>query len=329
LKPTRVLQILDKLFQTRWPVFLWGPPGVGKSSVVRLAAEQRELPLLDVRASLLDPTDLRGIPAVVDGRAVWCPPSFLPTPDQPAGILFFDELNAAPPLVQASLYQLTLDRRVGEYCLPDGWRIIAAGNRAEDLSVTFRMPAALANRFIHLDFEADFEDWRAWAGPAGIHPLVVGFLGTRRELLIDMRNAERGFPTPRAWEMVSDALKALGKPQDASDVILGVVGEGASAEFLGYCSRAISEEAIKEILADAANAELPQALGDLYALLAYITSNVRDKAVMDAATLLIPRLSPELAVLLIRDLLSVDATLIHRNKAVREFTRLHKDLLYG
>src|SRR5262249_56540885 len=96
LKPTRVLEVLDRLFETRWPVFLWGPPGVGKSSVVRLAAERRGVPLLDVRASLLDPTDLRGIPAVVDGRAVWCPPSFLPSGDTPPAILFFAELTAAP-----------------------------------------------------------------------------------------------------------------------------------------------------------------------------------------------------------------------------------------
>ena len=152
--------------------------------MIRQVADEAKLPLIDVRASLLDPTDLRGIPTVENGRAVWCPPSFLPTADDgPGGILFFDELSAAPPLVQASLYQLVLDRRVGEYELPDGWRIVAAGNRQEDKSVVFRMPAALANRFVHLDFEVDYDDWRDWAVARGIHPLVIGFLGLRRELL--------------------------------------------------------------------------------------------------------------------------------------------------
>jgi hypothetical protein len=242
------------------------------------------------------------------------------------GILFFDELNAAPPLVQASLYQLTLDRRVGEYVLPDGWRILAAGNRAEDRSVTFRMPAALANRFIHLDFEADFEDWRTWATSAGLHPLVIGFVATRRELLLDMRNAERGFPTPRAWQMVSDALLALGRPGDAADVILGIVGEGASAEFLGYCENAISEETIQRILADPADAELPEKLGDLYALLAYVAGNARAPGVVEAAGVLLGRLSPELAVFLVRDLLRADP-LFSRHRAYREFVRQHADLL--
>src|SRR5205823_4197173 len=159
--------------------------------------------------------------------AIWCPPSFLPQPGQKPGLLFFDELNAAPPLVQASLYQLILDRRIGEYVLPPGWRIIAAGNRAEDASVTFRMPAALANRFVHIEYEIDFEDWRTWAVGAGIHPLVIGFISTRRELLFNMKTPERGFPTPRSWEILSDTLKAFGTARDAQDIFLGIVGEGA------------------------------------------------------------------------------------------------------
>ena len=147
MKPSRVSETIDQLFATRWAIFLWGPPGAGKSSIVREAAGKRQIPLVDIRAALLDPTDIRGIPAVVGGTAIWCPPSFLPTADSKPGILFLDELSAAPPLVQASLYQLVLDRRVGEYQLPEGWRIIAAGNRAADRSVSYRMPAALANRF--------------------------------------------------------------------------------------------------------------------------------------------------------------------------------------
>src|SRR5262249_45424107 len=209
---------------------------------------------------------------------------------------------------------------------PDNWRIIAAGNRAEDRSVTFRMPAALANRFIHLDFEADFEDWRAWAGRSGIHPLVVGFLGTRRELLLDMRQSERGFPTPRSWEMASDALQALGHARDAADVILGIVGEGAAAEFLGYCEQAISEQAILDILANPLTAVLPDALGDLYALLAYVTANARQPDIAHAATVLIDRLSPELAVLLIRDLLRVDPLFV-RQRAYKDFVARHAGLL--
>jgi len=144
--------------------------------------------------------------------------------------------------------------------------------------------------------------------------------------LLDTQNTERGFPTPRAWEMVSDALVALGHPGACADVILGIVGEGASAEFLGYCERAISEEALRAILADPVNARLPEKLGDLYALLAYVTANARDKEVAQAAGVLIGRLSPELAVLLIRDLLRIDP-LFTRQRAYKDFVARHKDLL--
>ena len=145
MKASRLTTVLENLLDQPWAAFIWGAPGIGKSSIVRQIAERRRMPLIDIRASLLDPTDLRGIPMIQDGTAVWCPPSFLPKKSDKPGILFLDEINAAPPLVQAALYQLILDRRVGEYELPEGWRIIAAGNRREDKAVTFRLSSALAN----------------------------------------------------------------------------------------------------------------------------------------------------------------------------------------
>jgi hypothetical protein len=145
-------------------------------------------------------------------------------------------------------------------------------------------------------------------------------------MLLKLENTERGFPTPRAWEMVSDALAALGRPSLAADVILGIVGEGAAAEFLGYCAHAISEEDIRAILADPQHAPLPQKLGDQYALLAYIAASARDRTVMEAAGALLPRLSPELAVLLIRDLLRAEP-MFSRSRAYRDFVARHAELL--
>jgi hypothetical protein len=326
MRPSRVKDVLNKLLDIRWSVFIWGPPGAGKSSLVRNIADERQAPLIDVRAPLLDPTDLRGIPTVVDGRAVWCPPSFLPTEEDKPGILFFDELNAAPPLVQASLYQLTLDRRVGEYKLPDGWQIVAAGNRSEDASVTFRMPAALSNRFVHIDFEIDFDDWRTWAVSAGVHLLVIGFLSVRRELLFDMENPERGFPTPRSWEIASDAIKAMGGAEGCADIFLGIVGEGATVEFMAYCDLAISEESIKKIIEDPDGAELPENLSNRYALISYLASNASDKDVVGAAGVIVNRLDPELGVLLIRDILQKNARFV-QNAGYQRFVAQHKDLI--
>ena len=161
MKPSRVAEVLTRLLGGRWPVFVWGPPGAGKSSIVQHVAQAERMRVIDIRAPLLDPTDLRGIPTVSDGSARWCPPSFLPSEPEP-GILFFDELNAAPAMVQASLYQLTLDRRVGEYVLPEGWRIVAAGNRAEDRAVVFRMPSTLARSPGRVD--ASRTAWRTFSG---------------------------------------------------------------------------------------------------------------------------------------------------------------------
>ena len=312
--------------ETRWPVFIWGPPGIGKSSVVTSIAALSKDKLIDIRASLLDPTDIRGIPYIENGKAIWSPPSFLPNDPNSEGILFFDELNAAPPLVQASLYQLTLDRKVGEYSLPDGWRIIAAGNRAEDASIVFRMPAALTNRFIHLDFEVDVDDWIAWAVDHQIHPLVIGFIRTRRELLFDMKNIERAFPTPRSWEILSDALESLGSPKDASDVLIGIVGEGAAMEFLGFCDDTISEELIKEIIKDPANAKLPIELGSTYALISYLSSRSKEAKVMKAAAKLLSRLNPEMAVLLVRDIIRVNPKIVSESGYLK-FVKQHSDLL--
>jgi hypothetical protein len=312
--------------ETRWPVFIWGPPGVGKSSIVSSIAKKNKVSLIDVRASLLDPTDIRGIPYIDDGKAIWSPPSFLPYDPKSKGILFFDELNAAPPLVQASLYQLTLDRKVGEYTLPDGWRIFAAGNRAEDASIVFRMPAALTNRFIHLDFEVDVDDWIAWAVDHQIHPLVIGFIRTRRELLFDMRNIERAFPTPRSWEILSDTLGSLGLPKDAADVLIGIVGEGAALEFLGFCDNAISEELIKEIIKDPTKAELPTELGNIYALISYLSSRSKEAKVMKAAAKLLIRLNPEMAVLLVRDIIRVNPKIVSEAGYLK-FVEQHSDLL--
>ncbi len=308
-------------------MFLWGPPGAGKSSVVRQIAEAEQLPVIDIRASLLDPTDLRGIPAVVDGRAVWAPPSFLPRDGAAAGgILFFDELSAAPPLVQASLYQLVLDRRVGEYQLPDGWRIIAAGNRQEDRSVVFRMPAALANRFIHLDFEVDYDDWRAWAITRGIEPLVISFLGLRRELLSQKPDGARAFATPRSWEITSDAIRALGLDGTIQDVLVGIVGEGPAIEFIAFTNSTLREEQVRAILADPAHAAIPDELGPLYALVSYISARGKERDVLRASGVLLGRIPVEFGVLLARDLLRLSPGFA-ANPGYLAFVRQHKGLL--
>jgi MoxR-like ATPase len=167
--PAQALQRVKTAFRTKRPIFLWGPPGIGKSDIVAQISDQLEGAMIDIRMSLMEPTDLRGIPFYNKdtGLMEWAPPVDLPTEEfasqYPIVVLFLDEMNAAPPSVQAAGYQLILNRRVGTYKLPDNVVIIAAGNRESDKGTTYRMPTPLANRFIHLEMKVDFDSWFDWA----------------------------------------------------------------------------------------------------------------------------------------------------------------------
>ena len=209
---------------------IWGPPGVGKSSVVSQIAAAHGLGFVDVRLSQLAPTDLRGLPVPeADGKGSglsrWYPPEFLPREGR--GILFLDEVNMAPPTMQGMAQQLILDRKVGSYELPDGWFVWAAGNRKEDRASVFDMPAPLANRFLHLTVRSDFDSWRSYALGRGLHEHIIAFLTFRPELLHRLDPAQPAWPSPRAWEMASQLHRA---GLDTSPAI----GEAAGAEFSAF-----------------------------------------------------------------------------------------------
>jgi MoxR-like ATPase len=216
-------------------LMLWGPPGVGKSSIVQQVAQHHTLEFIDLRLSQLAPTDLRGLPVPENGISKWFPPEFLPTTGR--GILFLDELNMAPPAMQGMAQQLILDRKVGSYTVPDGWFIWAAGNRKEDRASVFDMPAPLANRFIHLSLEPDLDSFKAYALSSqssgdplnrGIHERILAFLSFRSNLLHKLEGREPAWPSPRSWVMASQLLHANLDLEPA-------VGAGAAAEFRAYC----------------------------------------------------------------------------------------------
>ena len=187
-------------------VMIWGPPGIGKSAVVKAVAEAKKLALVDLRISQLAPTDLRGLP-VPDGEiARWLPPEFLPRDGR--GILFLDEINLAPPAVQGIAQQLVLDRRVGSYRLPSGWFVWAAGNRRDDRAAVFEMPAPLANRFLHFHVEAELESFLRYAAARDLPELFLAFLAFRPALLHKVDVAAPSWPSPRSWEMAARLFRA-------------------------------------------------------------------------------------------------------------------------
>jgi hypothetical protein len=150
-------------------------------------------------------------------------------------VLALEEFNSAPPSVQASAYQFVLDRRLGEYVVPKGVKIIAMGNRDTDKGVTYKMPTPIANRFIHLEMRPDFDDWQIWALKAEVHPEVVGYVTAFKNHLFDFDpgSAARGFPTPRSWHYVSDLLRENGDLPEmvGMGLITGAIGDGVGVQF--------------------------------------------------------------------------------------------------
>ena len=217
------------------PVMLWGPPGIGKSDIVKAVARELKIGLQDIRLAQLDPVDLRGVPTVEKGQTKWATPSFFPTDSESAGIIFLDELSAADPSIQVAAYQLLLDRRIGEYIVPSKWMIVAAGNRAEDNAVSLPMSSALATRMLHLELHAEPEEWARWASEHGLDPSLIGFIRFRPEMLFSPdENCERGWPSPRSWTSVSKVLEIGLDDDELSPCIAGLVGDGAAAQFLAY-----------------------------------------------------------------------------------------------
>ena len=238
ISTTELYDYIDTLIQTDTPLFIHGSPGIGKSYIVADVAEKNALELVDVRLSQLDPVDLRGVPAIKNDQTVWMPPVFFPKDPDSEGILFLDELNSAPPSVQAAIYQLVLNRKMGEYVLPRGWRIICAGNRVSDRGVVFRLPTPLANRMVHLHVQARFDDFKLFAIKAGLHPFVIGFLGFRPDLLstepVVEDDANPAFATPRSYHMLSNILKANTDIGRIAPIIYGTIGYSAGIEFVSY-----------------------------------------------------------------------------------------------
>lgn len=237
--PNEAKKSIRKCIKIQRPVFMWGPPGIGKSDIVKQIGDEQGREVIDVRLSLWEPTDIKGIPYYnsTENSMSWAPPAELPTDEDSTAILFLDELNSAAPATQAAAFQLVLNRRVGTYILPKGVSIVAAGNRETDKGVTYRMPAPLANRFLHLELRTDFEDWLNWATRNQLHEQVVGYLGFAKQDLYDFdpKSPSRSFATPRSWSFVSDLLKDDDLDDSTlTDLVAGAVGEGLAVKFMAH-----------------------------------------------------------------------------------------------
>jgi hypothetical protein len=310
MKPSDIALALEVAIAADQPIVVWGQPGVGKSQVAQQTAAALGYKLRDIRASLLDPVDLRGIPHVINERTHWAAPSFLPSNGDAKTLILLDELNRAPVMTQNGLFQLILDRALGEYTVPAETRFIACCNRVEDGGGVQRMPAALSNRFVHIELEPDLEDWSRWAARSGIEPAVIAFLRFRPDLLCQFDRAAKAFPMPRSWEFVSKVTAQ--KPGNGIEHALycGAVGEGAAVEYSAFLRMWRELPSIDAILLSPATAPVPSGPATLFAVSAAIARRMTAQN-MGRAIKYLNRLPAEYAVYGVQDAIRRDDNLKH------------------
>lgn len=238
-RPRDAKILINRCMSVGRPVMLWGPPGLGKSDLIAEIGKEQSRPVIDMRLLLLEPTDLKGIPYYdADTKTMkWAQPADLPTESNLSNaILFLDEINAAPPSVQAAAYQLILNRRVGEYRLPNGVSMVCAGNRDSDKGVTYRMPSPLANRLVHIEMSVNFDDWQKWAINNRVNADVIGFLSHHKQKLFnfDPKSPDKAFATPRSWVFVSQLITEDLPESMNTALVAGTVGEGLATEFSAH-----------------------------------------------------------------------------------------------
>jgi hypothetical protein len=317
--PSMAYASMKELIEASVPCMLHGGTGISKSSLVNQLAKAIQYNLIDVRAVLLDPVDLRGLPHVENGWAVWAAPGFLPRVDRDGskGILFIDEINRAPVLVQNALFQLILDRKLGEYVLPEGWVCIAAGNRESDGGGVQRMPSGLSNRFVHINVIPDLTDWCKWAVQNDVHPIVIAYqrFTDGKALYAFDRNAD-AFPTPRSWVFVSDVVKKEADPVVEKVLVGGSVGDAEAIKFLAYVDLYRQLPNMDAILLDPDNADVPQDMAVQFAVSSALAHRA-DVNNFGRVLRYIDRLPSEFRVYCIKDAITRDRSI----QSTPEFTR--------
>lgn len=306
MRTSDTITTMRSLIEAKIPTFLWGAPGIGKSSIIKQIARDAGIECIDLRLSLMDPTDLKGIPFYERDthQALWAPPSFLPREGR--GILFLDELNSAAPAVQASAYQLILDRKVGEYTLPEGWAIVAAGNREGDRGVVYRLPSPLANRFVHIEMEVNVSDWRDWAIARGVDERIIAYIGFKNEALFgfDPTRHERSFATPRSWEAVHNILGSALPGTLLLDTVAGAIGQEGAVDFFGFC-KVMSLLPDVEAILRGEEGRYPSDISALYALSSALVSRIlrhRSEEAIEHLLRYTLNLQSEFAVMIVQDL---------------------------
>ena len=329
--------LIKMAYNKKLPLFIHGAIGIGKSESVKVVAQtiakdnklefsdhmehDGKFCFVDVRISQLDSTDLRGIPTI-DGKTTrWVTPNWLPNRQTSKGILFFDELNLAPPSIQSSCYQIILDRRLGDYVLPDGWVIVSAGNRMEDRANIFDLPMPLANRLMHIELRIpEVSEWVEWALKHDIDSRIITYLNFKNHLYtFNDKNKDKAFATPRTWEYCSKMIKGIDDLDQLNILVSSCVGEAIGIEFTAYIKLKDSID-MEDIIKNPSKAKIPEDISVRYAIVSNLLERFRkDKKIIKPILEVSNRIQPELVILLLKLIREQDSRILNENINTKEF----------
>ena len=339
ISASEMTNALDSVLLSKLTPMLVGSPGIGKSDIVKLTAKKHNLKLIDLRLAQSDPTDLNGFPTLQnDGtRMDYAPPTTFPLENLdeiPVGyegwLLFLDEINAAPPAIQAAAYKLVLDRQIGSHNLHKRVAIVCAGNKATDKAIVNRLSTAMQSRMIHLNLMVDTESWLEWANTHNVDHRVISFIKFRPELLhkFNPSHADNTFASPRTWEFLSKIIvdkKEFTKTDHA--VLVGTVGEGPATEFRAFCDVYRDLPTIDDMLENPTLVNIPKEPGHQYAMTTLISHHANEDTI-EALMIVAKKLPIEFQVVVLKDIYAI-APELKKNQIIQDWVSQNADKLFG
>jgi len=339
ISASEMTNALDSVLLSKLTPMLVGSPGIGKSDIVKLTAKKHNLKLIDLRLAQSDPTDLNGFPTLQnDGtRMDYAPPTTFPLENLdeiPVGyegwLLFLDEINAAPPAIQAAAYKLVLDRQIGSHNLHKRVAIVCAGNKATDKAIVNRLSTAMQSRMIHLNLMVDEASWLDWANSHNIDHRVISFIKFRPELLhkFNPSHADNTFASPRTWEFLSKIIidkKEFTKTDHA--VLVGTVGEGPATEFRAFCDVYRDLPTIDDMLENPTLVNIPKEPGHQYAMTTLISHHANEDTI-EALMIVAKKLPIEFQVVVLKDIYAI-APELKKNQIIQDWVSQNADKLFG
>ena len=229
----------------RISVLLFGHPGIGKSTLAKAVAQHFKLPLIDIRLSQRDPSELAGIqmPDKEGGLVVVYPPDWLKAVCEAPHVLFLDEISTGvTKLHQAIAYQILNDRCLGQFKFHPDTLVLAASNLPEDNAIVSPLSDALLDRVARAILKVDAEDWLDWAvaQQPPISPDIRAWIAWKREAVLYKR-FDMAMATPRSWARASvleqplDGEKPL-KDSERRKVIAMCIGVPMATEYYQFLS---------------------------------------------------------------------------------------------